>query len=308
MADLTIKPAAPGSLVGMKMKDVGSLKNPVTPPSIGSSPIASVDATPLWTGGPGNPDDMPFWGWFNGDNQTKIIEKVAAKQGEVLTQTGKDLADAFRYGADKQSEAANNAIGVYKGIHDQTRTDFTPYRERGIQANDELYGMKPFSFDPNDVYKDPGYTFRLNEGLKGIDRQMAARGIYGSNHLNAATRFNQDYASNEVNNLYNRSRQMYLDNQNRLNTLADRGLNAAGQTAASGSTYASNTGNAMIGAGNAQSQGVANSANALAQGQIGASNAWGQGQIAGGNAKSSAYGNIANNLMSILKPFMPLPY
>ena len=53
----------------------------------------------------------------------------------------------------------------------------------------------------------PGYQFRLAEGLKGIERGAAAKGtLLTGGTLKALTRYGQDYASNEYQNRYNRSR------------------------------------------------------------------------------------------------------
>ena len=52
---------------------------------------------------------------------------------------------------------------------------------------------------------DPGYGFRLSEGLKALDRQAAARGgLISGGALKAAQRYGQDVASQEFGNAYNR--------------------------------------------------------------------------------------------------------
>ena len=53
---------------------------------------------------------------------------------------------------------------------------------------------------------DPGYQFRLSEGLKALDRQAAARGgLISGAALKGAQRYGQDYASGEYQNAYNRA-------------------------------------------------------------------------------------------------------
>lgn len=60
-------------------------------------------------------------------------------------------------------------------------------------------------FTNEDFVKDPGYNFRLEEGERGINRALAARGGFDSGSaLKALARYNQDYGSNEFGNAYNR--------------------------------------------------------------------------------------------------------
>lgn len=60
-------------------------------------------------------------------------------------------------------------------------------------------------FSNEDFVKDPGYDFRMAEGEKGINRALSARGGYDSGTaLKSLNRFNQDFASNEFGNAFNR--------------------------------------------------------------------------------------------------------
>lgn len=115
---------------------------------------------------------------------------------------------------------------------------------------------------------DPGYQFRLGEGQRGIANSGAARGMQLSGaSLKELDRFNQDYASNEFTNVYNR-----LSNT--------AGL---GQTAAQGT-------------GNAASQGMFNLGNEIGSNLIGAGNANAAGQIGGSNALIGGLSNTGNSL------------
>lgn len=60
-------------------------------------------------------------------------------------------------------------------------------------------------FSNEDFVKDPGYTFRMMEGEKGINRNLLARGGFDSGAaLKELNRYNQDFASNEFGNAFNR--------------------------------------------------------------------------------------------------------
>lgn len=52
---------------------------------------------------------------------------------------------------------------------------------------------------------DPGYKFRFSEGMRALDRgSAAAGGLLSGGYARRATRYGQDYASNEYTNVYNR--------------------------------------------------------------------------------------------------------
>lgn len=80
-----------------------------------------------------------------------------------------------------------------------------------------------------DFTKDPGYQFRLDEGEKGINRAASARGGFDSGaSLKALDRYDQDYASGEFSNAYNRFNNDRTNRFNRLSSLA--GLGTAANT------------------------------------------------------------------------------
>jgi hypothetical protein len=134
---------------------------------------------------------------------------------------------------------------------------------------------KDFAFE-----KDPGYQFRMDEGQTGVNNKFAASGgLLSGAAMKALTRFNQDYASNEMGNAYGRyssDRAAYAaDNTNEYNRLM--GIQGVGQNAV----------NSVSGiAANAQGQ-ISNAYQGIASGQQNASNQLG-----------AAQSNYFNNLMS----------
>ena len=62
------------------------------------------------------------------------------------------------------------------------------------------------ALSPEEIMKrDPGYQFRLDEGVRAIDRYRSAKGgSLGGGALREITRYGQGYASNEYQNMYNR--------------------------------------------------------------------------------------------------------
>jgi len=108
-------------------------------------------------------------------------------------------------------------------------------------------------FTNADFVKDPGYNFRMAEGEKGINRAMVARGGYDSGTaLKALNRYNQDFASNEFGNAFNRDAANKQQIYQMLSGQSGQGLSAAqtqGNMAIGAATQASN--NAMNTANNA---------------------------------------------------------
>ena len=69
-----------------------------------------------------------------------------------------------------------------------------------VQPNENPGGDESYRFQT-----DPGYNFRFNEGMRGLERGAAARGgLLSGGFGRAAIRYGQDYASNEYTNVYNR--------------------------------------------------------------------------------------------------------
>ena len=115
-----------------------------------------------------------------------------------------------------------------------------PYYEAGVNALGKL--------TRGEILPEPGYAFRLGEGMKALERVQAARGnMLSGGALKAGQRYAQDLASQEYGNAYNR-----------LANIAGLGQTATTQAGTAGQNYASQAGELGL-------QG----ANALAQGRIG---------------------------------------
>jgi hypothetical protein len=110
---------------------------------------------------------------------------------------------------------------------------------------------------------DPGYSFRMSEGLKALERSAASRGILSSGQtLKDITRFGQDAASQEYQNAFQR----YLtERQQKLAPLEYRiglGQAAASRQAANVGSTAANVGGLMTSLGDIRSAGTMGQANA----------------------------------------------
>jgi hypothetical protein len=188
----------------------------------------------------------------------------------------------------------------------------------GVAGYDPASAMK--NFGAADFQADPGYAFRLSEGMKALDRTAASRGgLLSGATLKGAQRYGSDLASQEYGNAYNRfqtnrsaqsqeyqnafnryqaeraaKEQGYGNAYNRfqterINTLAPlQSLAGVGQSASQQAAQA------------AQAYGAAGTATYgnLGAGQTGALGAFGSAQggniIGAGNARASGYMGGAN--------------
>jgi len=152
-----------------------------------------------------------------------------------------------------------------------------PFRQAGLQSTTELqrqfglagdsasagYGNLLRDFSTADFQADPGYAFRLQEGLKALDRTAAMRGkMMSGQALKAAGRYGQDMASQEYQNAYNRYNQNRSQRYQMLTGQQTAGANATNQQNQSSQNYASAAGNALQNAGNARASSYMGQANA----------------------------------------------
>jgi hypothetical protein len=176
-----------------------------------------------------------------------------------------------------QLAASAEQARVQKEIFEKQTELQAPFREAGLKGQNELmnllglskdtgaagYGTLAKSFTGQDMYKDPGYAFRLSEGVKALDRSAAARGgLLGGNQLRGVTQFGQDYGSQEYMNAFNRYQ---AERQARLNPLQS----LAGQAQTSANTLTSAAGNL----GNVLGENAMNVGNIRASGYMGTANA-----------------------------------
>jgi hypothetical protein len=188
--------------------------------------------------------------------------------------------------ADTQAAAADRAAELQKEQFERQVELQAPFREAGVRALPELEAASRYTpFGMGQFQQDPGYTFRLAEGQKALDRQAAARGgLISGGALKAAQRYGQEMGSQEYTNAFNRYQIERNARLNPLQSLAGFGQTSVNQLGQAGQNYATNVGNLMTSAGAAQ-----------AAGQVGAANA-----ITGGLGTYLNY-NQGNNLLNALQ-------
>ena len=178
-------------------------------------------------------------------------------------------ANAAESGAETQAAAANRAADLqYKQWQEQVALQ-EPWRKAGETALNKLIPLATeyTPFGMSQFQADPGYQFRLSEGMKALDRQAAARGgLISGSALKAAERYGQDLGSQEYQNAFNRYQTERATRLQPLQSLAGVGQTAANTLGQAGMTMAGNVGNALMSGGAASAAGQMGVANALSGG------------------------------------------
>lgn len=121
------------------------------------------------------------------------------------------------------------------------------------------FGSLLQKFDNSTFEKDPGYQFRMDEGNKALNNSLAAKGgLLSGAAAKAATRYNQDYASNEYNQAYGRFNADQTNLYNRLMGFADKGQSAAAGSAGANNQYANAATDLYTGIGSAKANAAIN--------------------------------------------------
>jgi hypothetical protein len=197
---------------------------------------------------------------------------------------------ASKKAAGIQAASADRATELQREMYEKNIELQKPFREAGISAQNKLLdymGLTPGAggkyardFGMQDFQQDPGYAFRIAEGMKALDRTAAARGgLLSGAALRGATRYGQEMGSQEYTNAFNRYQTNRANQLNPLQSLMGSGQTAAGNVANAGQNYANQAGQNYMNAGNAR-----------ASGYVGAANSW-------TNAIGNAYNQYNQNQM-----------
>lgn len=180
------------------------------------------------------------------------------------SRSAKKSQAAIDRAAAEGAAATRASVEENKRQFDIGQTNLAPWLSAGKAALSEQEALMGLNGDSEGAMRtlqnSPGYSFRLNQGQRGLNAGLAARGGMGSGKsLVAGTNYNQDFASNEYGNRLNQLAGMSGTGQATANTSAGMGANYA------------NTNSGLL-AGNANSQGAA--------------------AIAGANLKQSSLNNL----------------
>ena len=252
-------------------------------------------------------------GGISGANSSKRAGKNAKKQAKI--------AAAAALAASQKAQAVNtqyydqNRIDQAR-INEENKAYMAPYRQAGLAGQNQLltlmglqggnagaadFGRYAKDFQMSDFQQDPGYAFRMSEGLKAMNAAAAARGgLMSGGALKAGQQYGQDMGSQEYQNAYQRYQTNRANQLNPLGALASSGQNAAQNTSATNALYGGQMGDASRAyAGSQNELGVGGQARAsgyLAGGQ----QAQAAGNMGAQNSMNQGFSNAGSSLQNAL--------
>ena len=179
-----------------------------------------------------------------------------------------------------QERATQEAAAVQREALARQEELSRPFRETGIEAQNALarmagigpdtgapdYGVLGRPFGENELVVDPGYGFRLKEGMRDLDRRLSAGGrMFSGGALKAGQQYGQELASQEYQNAFTRAMELRMQRGNALSGLYGGGLQAAMGFGQDVGQSAANVGNLVTSGGAARASGYVGQANALNQ-------------------------------------------
>ena len=178
-------------------------------------------------------------------------------------------ASSSRSAANTQAQAAREAGDVQREIFERQVELGKPYREAGEAALNKLIPLAteytPFGMEQ--FQADPGYGFRMSEGMKALERSAAARGgLMSGGTGKALQRFGQEMGSQEYQNAFNRYQAERQARLNPLQSLAGVGQTAAQNLAGQAGQFGSNLAETMGAGAQARASGYMGAANAITGG------------------------------------------
>lgn len=191
---------------------------------------------------------------------------AAGEQAKAIEAAGQQAAQSTQQAADIQRQIFERQVALQE-----------PWRQAGVGALNQLIPLsqqyQPFGMEQ--FQAEPGYGFRLSEGMKALERGAAARGgLLSGATLKGIQRYGQDLASQEYQNAFNRYQAERQARLGPLQSLAGVGQTATQQLGGYAGQMGQNLGNlAMTGA--------------ATQGQAG---------LAAANVRASQYGGLGSAL------------
>lgn len=167
-----------------------------------------------------------------------------------------------------QARAADRATEAQERMFNRQVELQEPFRQAGVNALPDLIAASRYTpFSLEEFQKDPGYQFRLKEGMRALENRAGAEGTrISGNQLRGLVRYNQELAAQDWMNSFNRYQAERAARLNPLQSLTGMGQTTAANIAGQAGQLGQNIGANIIGAGNARASGYMGVANALSGG------------------------------------------
>lgn len=249
-------------------------------------------------------------GALGASKAAKAQKQAAAQQAQAATDAAEAQLQANRETIAAQTQLAREQMAQQEKLYERGIGLQEPFRQAGLTAQNRLltylglpggegggdFGLYNRPFSMKDFQADPGYAFRMSEGMKALEQSAAARGgLLSGTTLKGIQRFGQGLASEEYANAFNRYQAERAARINPLQAMLGQGQTATGAMSNMTSAQAQALGQTMGGLSNAM--GTAGAQRASTYGQLGS--ALGQAYGNMGQAQASGYAGMANAGMGL---------
>lgn len=169
---------------------------------------------------------------------------------------------------DAQAQATREATAAQERMFGKQVELQEPFRQVGVNALPELVAASKYEpFTMAKFQADPGYAFRLQEGMKALERSAAARGgLLSGATLKGVQEYGQGLASQEFTNAFNRYQAERQARLNPLQSLAGMSQTSANTLTGAAGQLGQNIGSNLMAGGAARASGYMGAANALTGG------------------------------------------
>lgn len=180
--------------------------------------------------------------------------------GSAEKRRANSIYNAGMKGADDILAASRRGVDKASAYTDMARGDLSPFRDMGVEAGGSLMDML-LGGDVSAMLKaSPLFNFQSELGTRNINRELAARGLYGSGAgLVSLAKFNAQLTGEEGQRLTDRLFGLTQLGANSASNMADMtnraGLSMADMIYGGGVNAANMRYNATVGAANATSLG-----------------------------------------------------
>ena len=152
------------------------------------------------------------------------------------------------------------AMDEYRNQYNKDRPLYDPYINAGAGALSDIESQRGWmnqKFGAQDIYSDPSYRFRMNQGNQSMQGLLNSQGGYGGgNTLAAMMKFGQGQASTEYGNAFSRFQGERDSSLSRLLNIAKQGQFGVSGATALGSELSGRIGEAMVGRAGARGAGI----------------------------------------------------
>ncbi len=240
---------------------------------------------------------MGFFSDLMGKSQAKAAKRAAGIVSKAETENKNRAIETEGLGLADLDSALGSALGEYNAGQAGATEALQPYADTGAQSLSVqadlmgLNGPEAQAAAQQRFQTDPGYQFRLSQGVGALDQSATARGgLYSGAAMKALTKYGQDMGSQEYDNYYGR-----------LSDLSGRGQDAATNISSTLSNFANQKASALLGAGQNKATYRANMLPQITGANTGAATATATGIKQAADAKAAGAGNLLSGITSVGK-------